>query len=60
MELNVENKKEAVVRKEIQKYFEGRKQRRRNVSTTGVEDQSGEAGNLLPCQQVGITGKCER
>ena len=44
MELNVENKKEAVVRKEIQNILEEENKRRRNVSATGVEDQSGEAG----------------
>ena len=44
MELNVENKKEAVVRKEIQYILEEENKRRRNVSATGVEDQSGEAG----------------
>ncbi len=44
MELNVENKKEAVVRKEIQNILEEENKRRRNVSAAGVEDQSGEAG----------------
>lgn len=44
MELNVENKKEAVVRKEIQNILKAENKRRRNVSATGVEDQSGEAG----------------
>lgn len=44
MELNVENKKEAVVRKEIQNILKEENKRRRNVSATGVEDQSGEAG----------------
>ena len=44
MELNVENKKEAEVRKEIQNILEEENKRRRNVSATGVEDQSGEAG----------------
>lgn len=44
MELNVENKKEAEVRKEIQNILEGENKRRGNVSATGVEDQSGEAG----------------
>ena len=44
MELNVENKKEAVVQKEIQNILEEENKRRRNVSATGVEDQSGEAG----------------
>lgn len=44
MELNVENKKEAVVRKEIQNILEEENKRRRNVSAAGVEDQSGEGG----------------
>ena len=44
MELNVENKKEAVVRQKIQNILEEENKRRRNVSATGVEDQSGEAG----------------
>ena len=44
MELNVENKKEAVVRKEIQNILKEENKRRRNVSAAGVEDQSGEAG----------------
>ena len=44
MELNVENKKEAVVRKEIQNILEEENKRRGNVSAAGVEDQSGEAG----------------
>lgn len=44
MELNVENKKEAVVQKEIQNILEEENKRRRNVSAAGVEDQSGEAG----------------
>ena len=44
MELNVENKKEAEVRKEIQNILEEENKRRGNVSAAGVEDQSGEAG----------------
>ena len=44
MELNVENKKEAVVRQKIQNILEEENKRRRNVSAAGVEDQSGEAG----------------
>lgn len=44
MELNVENKKEAVVRKEIQNILEEENKRWRNMSAAGVEDQSGEAG----------------
>ena len=44
MELNVENKKEAVVRQKNSKYLEEENKRRRNVSAAGVEDQSGEAG----------------
>ena len=41
MELNVENKKEAEVRKEIQNILEEENKRRGNVSAAGVEDQSG-------------------
>lgn len=44
MELNVENKKEAVVRQKIQNILEEENKRRRNVSAAGVEDQGGEAG----------------
>ena len=44
MELNVENKKEAVVRQKIQNILEEENKRRRNVSAAGVEDQSGEGG----------------
>ena len=44
MELNVESKKEAVVRQKIQNILEEENKRRRNVSAAGVEDQSGEAG----------------
>ena len=44
MELNVENKKEAVVRQKIQNILEEENKRRGNVSAAGVEDQSGEAG----------------
>ena len=44
MELNVENKKEAVVRKEIQNILKEENKRTEKRVATGVEDQSGEAG----------------
>ena len=48
MELNVENKKEAEVRKEIQNILEEENKRRGNVSAAGVEDQCKLRSNGMP------------
>lgn len=59
MELNVENKKEAVVRKEIQNILEEEKQKMEKHVRSRSRGSEWRSGNLL-YQQVRITGKCQR